>query len=102
MNTQVRLAHIFFDLMDENLNMLTSSESHLVSYLSSSMSEQAAVDNIGCNKEKSKTTGKRICCVCKPTKHARDECVVLNGEEKCKIFIEAHNQCLRSEGFDVV
>ncbi|PFH36337.1 putative copper chaperone COX17-1 [Besnoitia besnoiti] len=47
------------------------------------------------------SAGKKICCVCKETKAARDECIVLNGEENCKTFIEAHNQCLRSEGFDV-
>lgn len=45
--------------------------------------------------------GKRICCACKETRAARDDCIVLNGEEKCKHFVEAHNQCLRSEGFDV-
>lgn len=44
---------------------------------------------------------KGICCVCKETKAARDECILLNGEERCQQFIEAHNQCLRSEGFDV-
>lgn len=44
---------------------------------------------------------KKICCVCKETKRVRDECVVLNGENKCRDFIEAHNACLRSEGFDV-
>ncbi|OLP85244.1 Protein URA2 [Symbiodinium microadriaticum] len=32
---------------------------------------------------------------------ARDECITMNGEEKCKAFIEAHKQCLRAEGFDV-
>ena len=45
--------------------------------------------------------GKKICCVCKETKGVRDECIVRNGEERCVMFIEAHNQCLRSEGFDV-
>ena len=54
-----------------------------------------------CSAEKSKTTGKKICCVCKPTKQVRDECIVLNGEEQCKAFIDAHNRCLREEGFDV-
>ncbi|CBZ51883.1 Cytochrome c oxidase copper chaperone, related [Neospora caninum Liverpool] len=47
------------------------------------------------------SAGKRICCVCQETKSARDECILLNGEERCRNFIEAHNQCLRSEGFDV-
>lgn len=34
---------------------------------------------------------------------ARDECIVMNGEDdpKCKLLIEAHNVCLRKEGFDV-
>lgn len=54
-----------------------------------------------CEGPKSKTTGKKICCVCKPTKQVRDECIVLNGEDQCKAFIDAHNQCLRNEGFDV-
>lgn len=44
---------------------------------------------------------KRICCVCKDTKRLRDECIIFNGEDKCKAFIEAHNACLRSEGFSV-
>ncbi|CAD7956865.1 unnamed protein product [Amoebophrya sp. A25] len=46
--------------------------------------------------------GKKICCVCKDTKSARDECVVRNGETRCQQFIEAHNRCLRAEGFDVL
>lgn len=54
------------------------------------------------NKKISAKTGKKICCVCKPTKEVRDQCIVLNGEERCKEFIFAHNQCLRDEGFDVV
>lgn len=56
----------------------------------------------GCDSKKvSAKTGKKICCVCKPTKEVRDECIVLNGEEKCMPFIYAHNQCLRAEGFEV-
>eukprot|EP00444_Apocalathium_aciculiferum_P029590 CAMPEP_0183430384 /NCGR_PEP_ID=MMETSP0370-20130417/51068_1 /TAXON_ID=268820 /ORGANISM="Peridinium aciculiferum, Strain PAER-2" /LENGTH=73 /DNA_ID=CAMNT_0025615719 /DNA_START=87 /DNA_END=308 /DNA_ORIENTATION=+ len=43
----------------------------------------------------------KICCACPQTKAPRDECIAMNGEEKCKAFIEAHNQCLRAEGFDV-
>eukprot|EP00405_Crypthecodinium_cohnii_P005292 CAMPEP_0194765152 /NCGR_PEP_ID=MMETSP0323_2-20130528/25164_1 /TAXON_ID=2866 ORGANISM="Crypthecodinium cohnii, Strain Seligo" /NCGR_SAMPLE_ID=MMETSP0323_2 /ASSEMBLY_ACC=CAM_ASM_000346 /LENGTH=69 /DNA_ID=CAMNT_0039693963 /DNA_START=101 /DNA_END=310 /DNA_ORIENTATION=+ len=43
----------------------------------------------------------KICCACPQTKGPRDECIALNGEEKCKDFIEAHKQCLRNEGFDV-
>jgi cytochrome c oxidase assembly protein subunit 17 len=54
-----------------------------------------------CPAEVSKTSGKRICCVCKPTKQLRDECIVMNGEDQCRAFIDAHNQCLRAEGFDV-
>eukprot|EP00418_Pyrodinium_bahamense_P079244 CAMPEP_0179063940 /NCGR_PEP_ID=MMETSP0796-20121207/27694_1 /TAXON_ID=73915 /ORGANISM="Pyrodinium bahamense, Strain pbaha01" /LENGTH=68 /DNA_ID=CAMNT_0020760877 /DNA_START=72 /DNA_END=278 /DNA_ORIENTATION=- len=44
---------------------------------------------------------KKICCACPETKAARDECIMLRGEERCKDFIEVHNQCLRAEGFDV-
>mmetsp|Transcript_14788 Transcript_14788/g.30089 ORF Transcript_14788/g.30089 Transcript_14788/m.30089 type:complete len:80 (-) Transcript_14788:427-666(-) len=44
---------------------------------------------------------KKMCCVCLDTKKERDECLVANGEEACKAFIEAHKKCLRSEGFDV-
>ena len=38
---------------------------------------------------------------CHECQAARDECITMNGEEKCKAFIEAHKQCLRAEGFDV-
>lgn len=38
---------------------------------------------------------------CPDTKAKRDECVVVNGEEKCTNFIEAHKECLRKEGFTV-
>lgn len=44
---------------------------------------------------------KKICCVCKEAKRIRDECIILNGEERCQAFIEAHKACLRSEGFQV-
>jgi hypothetical protein len=35
------------------------------------------------------------------TKQARDECVVMNGEENCAKIIEQHKACLRAEGFNV-
>lgn len=44
---------------------------------------------------------KKICCACPDSKKARDECIVLNGEDACKNLIEAHKQCLRTEGFNV-
>jgi len=48
-------------------------------------------------------SGKKICCCCPETKKARDECVLMKGEEHddCKKLIEAHKICLREEGFDV-
>ncbi|EAN30678.1 Cytochrome C oxidase copper chaperone (COX17) family protein [Theileria parva strain Muguga] len=46
-------------------------------------------------------SGKHICCVCKETKQARDDCIAQNGQEQCKKFIEAHNKCLKDEGFTV-
>ncbi|GJP32626.1 hypothetical protein CLOM_g17238 [Closterium sp. NIES-68] len=44
---------------------------------------------------------KKICCACPTTKKLRDECIVEHGEEACTKWIEAHKQCLRSEGFNV-
>jgi len=44
---------------------------------------------------------KGMCCACPETKKARDECIVRNGEDLCKDFIEAHKTCLRSKGFNV-
>lgn len=47
------------------------------------------------------TSGKKICCACPDSKRARDECIVINGEEACQSFIDAHKACLRSQGFNV-
>ncbi|KAL3677549.1 hypothetical protein R1sor_027497 [Riccia sorocarpa] len=44
---------------------------------------------------------KKICCACPTTKKLRDECMVMHGEEACTKWIEAHKECLRSEGFSV-
>lgn len=46
---------------------------------------------------------KKICCACPETKKVRDECIGNFGpeSEQCKQLIEAHNQCLRAEGFNV-
>jgi cytochrome c oxidase assembly protein subunit 17 len=46
-------------------------------------------------------SGKKICCSCPDTKKLRDECIVMNGEDACAKFIEAHKECLRAEGFTV-
>ena len=46
-------------------------------------------------------SGKKICCSCPVTRKARDECLVMNGEDACRKFIEAHKACLREEGFYV-
>jgi hypothetical protein len=35
------------------------------------------------------------------TKKLRDACVVQFGEDKCRKEIEAHNVCLRADGFDL-
>ncbi|KAF7629218.1 Cytochrome c oxidase copper chaperone [Meloidogyne graminicola] len=43
----------------------------------------------------------RPCCVCKETRMGRDECIILNGEEKCGALIEAHKKCLREYGFEM-
>lgn len=44
---------------------------------------------------------KKICCACPETKKLRDECVVEHGQDACGKWIDAHLQCLRSEGFKV-
>ena len=44
---------------------------------------------------------KKICCACPETKAARDACIGEHGPEGCKALIEAHNKCLRAEGFNV-
>ncbi|KAI3643281.1 hypothetical protein MP228_012836 [Amoeboaphelidium protococcarum] len=43
------------------------------------------------------------CCACPETKKARDECVLLKGDDdvECKKFIEEHKKCMRSHGFNV-
>ena len=49
-------------------------------------------------------SGKKICCACPETRKARDTCTVTaNGdpEEVCRAAIEAHNACLRADGFHV-
>lgn len=47
------------------------------------------------------TPKKKICCACPDTKLARDECIVINGEDACAALVEAHKVCLRAEGFNV-
>lgn len=39
------------------------------------------------------------CCACPDTRKARDNCVILRGEEYCSEYIKAHQDCLRSYGF---
>mmetsp|Transcript_46471 Transcript_46471/g.68695 ORF Transcript_46471/g.68695 Transcript_46471/m.68695 type:complete len:84 (-) Transcript_46471:294-545(-) len=48
-------------------------------------------------------SGKKICCSCPETKKARDECILMKGEDdsECIKLIEAHKVCLRGEGFTV-
>lgn len=43
------------------------------------------------------------CCVCKPEKAKRDECLLFHGQEseECKPIIESYKSCMRSYGFKV-
>eukprot|EP00794_Sanderia_malayensis_P000396 gene396-1030_t len=43
----------------------------------------------------------KACCACPETKKARDECIMEKGEENCQDLIEAHKECMRSEGFNI-
>ncbi|KAI0511286.1 hypothetical protein KFK09_011911 [Dendrobium nobile] len=45
---------------------------------------------------------KNICCACPETRKLRDECIIEHGESACSKWIEAHKQCLRAEGFNVL
>lgn len=53
------------------------------------------------SKPVSPVSGLRICCACPETRKPRDECVVKYTEANCLDYIEAHKQCLRSQGFNV-
>jgi cytochrome c oxidase assembly protein subunit 17 len=46
-------------------------------------------------------SGKKICCACPETRKPRDACVVEKGEEFCRDLIDAHDSCLRLDGFTV-
>lgn len=43
------------------------------------------------------------CCVCKPEKAKRDECLLFHGQEskECKPIIESYKDCMRSYGFQL-
>ncbi|KAJ6301537.1 hypothetical protein OIU77_015780 [Salix suchowensis] len=53
------------------------------------------------NSTKESKPKKKICCACPETKKLRDECMVEHGEAACAKWIEAHQQCLRAEGFNI-
>ncbi|SCV99579.1 LAFE_0A06304g1_1 [Lachancea fermentati] len=42
------------------------------------------------------------CCVCKPEKEARDNCLLFNGQEsgKCDELIEKYKKCMAGYGFN--
>lgn len=41
------------------------------------------------------------CCVCKPEKETRDQCLLINGEEsgKCDGLIGQYKACMKGYGF---
>ncbi len=41
------------------------------------------------------------CCACPETRKARDECVIMKGEDDCKELIHAHQDCMRKMGFNI-
>ncbi len=43
------------------------------------------------------------CCVCKPEKASRDECLLLNGEDsgKCDTLITSYKKCMQGYGFSI-
>ncbi|CAH2449421.1 Cytochrome c oxidase copper metallochaperone [Komagataella phaffii CBS 7435] len=42
------------------------------------------------------------CCVCKPEKEARDQCLLINGQDsgKCDDLISQYKVCMKGFGFD--
>ncbi|CAG98493.2 copper metallochaperone COX17 [Kluyveromyces lactis] len=48
-------------------------------------------------------TKPKPCCVCKPEKEARDECLLFNGQEsgKCDELIAKYKTCMKGYGFEV-
>lgn len=43
------------------------------------------------------------CCVCKPEKQERDECLLFNGQEsgKCDDIIAKYKECMKGYGFTI-
>ncbi|TPP65202.1 putative Proline synthetase co-transcribed bacterial protein [Fasciola gigantica] len=41
------------------------------------------------------------CCACPDTRLARDQCIIIYGEDNCLDYIEAHKECLRKLGFNI-
>ncbi|THD26698.1 Proline synthase co-transcribed bacterial protein [Fasciola hepatica] len=41
------------------------------------------------------------CCACPDTRLARDQCIIIYGEDNCLDYIEAHKDCLRKLGFNI-
>ncbi|PRP81624.1 hypothetical protein PROFUN_01131 [Planoprotostelium fungivorum] len=65
------------------------------------MSGTATDVNTGANTTTQEKPKLKICCACPETKRARDECIVLRGEDQCGPQIEAHKVCLRAAGFTI-
>ncbi|VDK85197.1 unnamed protein product [Litomosoides sigmodontis] len=60
-------------------------------------------DSKGCSMSSTEKDVKKPkpCCACPETKKARDECMILFGEERCGELIEAHKRCMRQYGYEV-
>ncbi|KAL4002045.1 Cytochrome c oxidase copper chaperone domain protein [Acanthocheilonema viteae] len=60
-------------------------------------------DDKGCSMSSKDNDRKKPkpCCACPETKKARDECMILFGEEHCGELIEAHKKCMRQYGYEV-
>lgn len=43
------------------------------------------------------------CCVCKPEKETRDECLLINGQDsgKCDDVISQYKVCMKGYGFAI-
>ncbi|RWR92689.1 cytochrome c oxidase copper chaperone 1 [Cinnamomum micranthum f. kanehirae] len=92
------LLHDFMAMGDAKVGVITQNPpSSLVLPESQNVNREL---NTAANETSTKPK-KKICCACPDTKRLRDECIVQHGEGACTKWIEAHLQCLRSEGFKV-
>uniref|UniRef100_A0A1I7VM24 Cytochrome c oxidase copper chaperone n=2 Tax=Loa loa TaxID=7209 RepID=A0A1I7VM24_LOALO len=85
------------------INLYVSGNSRAVQCVIIYKTTDEMSDDKGCSisSKDSGTKKPKPCCACPETKKARDECMILFGEEHCGELIEAHKKCMRQYGYEV-